>query len=166
MQPFAVIFDFNGTMLFDTPLQYQAWNMIAEQTIGKSIGIDTFLRTANGRSSAETVDIFWGKSLTKDEKQALISNKRQAYKHLCLTHPELFHLAAGIPEVLDLLKKYNIPFTIATSSNPASVDFYYEKLELRRYRLYGWQFSRKTGTGYLLCGGEGSAYESGELYCD
>ena len=77
MQPFAVIFDFNGTMLFDTPLQYQAWNMIAEQTIGKSIGIDTFLRTANGRSSAETVDIFWGKSLTKDEKQALISNKRQ-----------------------------------------------------------------------------------------
>ena len=58
MQPFAVIFDFNGTMLFDTPLQYQAWNMIAEQTIGKSIGIDMFLRTANGRSSAETVDIF------------------------------------------------------------------------------------------------------------
>lgn len=133
MQPFAVIFDFNGTMLFDTPLQYQAWNMIAEQTIGKSIGIDTFLRTANGRSSAETVDIFWGKSLTKDEKQALISNKRQAYKHLCLTHPELFHLADGIPEVLDLLKKHNIPFTIATSSNPASVDFYYEKLELNRW---------------------------------
>ena len=133
MQPFAVIFDFNGTMLFDTPLQYQAWNMIAEQSIGKSIGIDTFLRTANGRSSAETVDIFWGKSLTKDEKQALISNKRQAYKRLCLTHPELFHLADGIPQILDFLKKHEIPFTIATSSNPASVDFYYENLQLYRW---------------------------------
>lgn len=133
MQRFAVIFDFNGTMLFDTPLQYQAWNMLAEKTLGRSIGIDRFLRTANGRSSAETVDIFWGNSLTTDEKQALILDKRQAYKRLCLTHPELFHLADGIPEVLDLLKKHNIPFTIATSSNPASVDFYYEKLELDRW---------------------------------
>lgn len=59
MQQFAVIFDFNGTMLFDTPLQYQAWNMLAEKTMGRSIGIDQFLRTANGRSSTETVDIFW-----------------------------------------------------------------------------------------------------------
>ena len=71
MQPFAVIFDFNGTMLFDTPLQYQAWNMIAEQTIGKSIGIDTFLRTANGRSSAETVDIFWGKISDKGREASV-----------------------------------------------------------------------------------------------
>lgn len=133
MQRFAVIFDFNGTMLFDTPLQYQAWNMLAEKTMGRSIGIDQFLRTANGRSSTETVDIFWGNSLTTDEKQALILDKRQAYKELCLMHPELFHLADGIPQILDFLKKHKIPFTIATSSNPASVDFYYDNLQLDRW---------------------------------
>ncbi len=42
MQQFAVIFDFNGTMLFDTPLQYQAWNMLAEKTMGAALALTSF----------------------------------------------------------------------------------------------------------------------------
>lgn len=82
---------------------------------------------------AQRLSIFFGKFLTSDEKKTLILDKRQAYKDLCLSHPELFHLADGIPQILDFLKKHGIPFTIATSSNPASVDFYYENLQLNRW---------------------------------
>lgn len=71
MQPFAVIFDFNGTMLFDTPLQYQAWNMIAEQTIGKSIGIDTFLRTANRKIQCRNRRYFLGKLSDKGREASV-----------------------------------------------------------------------------------------------
>ena len=133
MQNFAVIFDFNGTMLFDTRIQYQAWNILAQKTLGHDIDQRTFLREANGRTSSETVDLFWGNHVTKQQKQALITRKRELYKEYCLAHPEEFHLAEGIPEILDLLLQYHVPFTIATSSNPNSVDFYFEHLQLGRW---------------------------------
>ena len=133
MQRFAVIFDFNGTMLFDTRIQYQAWNILAQKTLGHEIDQRTFLREANGRTSSETVDLFWGNHVTKQQKQALITRKRELYKEYCLAHPEEFHLAEGIPEILDLLQQYHVPFTIATSSNPNSVDFYFENMNLGRW---------------------------------
>ena len=108
MQRFAVIFDFNGTMLFDTRIQYQAWNILAQKTLGHEIDQRTFLREANGRTSSETVDLFWGNHVTKQQKQALITRKRELYKEYCLAHPEEFHLAEGIPEILDLLEKYRV----------------------------------------------------------
>ena len=71
MQPFAVIFDFNGTMLFDTPLQYQAWNMIAEQTIGKSIGIDMFFAHSKRKIQCRNRRYFLGKISDKG-REAII----------------------------------------------------------------------------------------------
>ncbi|MCD8357355.1 MAG: HAD family phosphatase [Clostridia bacterium] len=133
MQEFAVIFDFNGTMLFDTQIQYHAWDKLAKETLGHGIDQEEFLRSVNGRTSHETVEYFWGNRLCVEQKQALIDQKRKNYKEYCLTHPEEFRLADGIPEVLDLLKQRDIPFTIATSSNPQSVDFYFEYLNLGKW---------------------------------
>ncbi|MGM9676220.1 MAG: HAD family hydrolase [Butyricicoccus sp.] len=133
MQKFAVIFDFNGTMLFDTQIQYYAWDMLAKETLGQGIDQRVFLRNANGRTSSETVDFFWGTRIRKQQKQELITRKREIYKEYCLSHPEEFRLADGIPEILDLLQENNVPFTIATSSNPKSVDFYFEHLQLGRW---------------------------------
>lgn len=129
MCEFAVIFDFNGTMLFDTPIQFRAWNDLAEETLGHGLSEQEFLRCTNGRPSRETVEYFWG-DVGEEQLDSLVARKREKYKQLCLDHPELFHLADGITEVLDLLKTNNIPFTIATSSNPRSMDFYFEHLGL------------------------------------
>lgn len=129
MSEFAVIFDFNGTMLFDTPIQFRAWNDLAEETLGHGLSEEEFLRCTNGRPSRETVEYFWG-DVGEQQMQDLIVRKRDKYKQLCIAHPELFHLADGLTEVLDLLKQKEIPFTIATSSNPSSMDFYFEHLGL------------------------------------
>lgn len=133
MQKFAVIFDFNGTMLFDTPLQLEAWSRLLEETQGRSIAKDEFLRCTNGRTSRETVQHFWGAGLSAQQQDVLIERKRELYRQLCMEHPERFHLVNGLPDVLDLLKKYDIPFTIATSSSPRSVDFYFEHLGLGQW---------------------------------
>lgn len=133
MEQFAVIFDFNGTMLFDTQIQYQAWNILVQETLGHGIDQQEFLRQANGRTSSETVDLFWRKRVKKQQKQELITRKREIYKQYCLSHPEEFRLADEIPELLNLLKQHDIPFTIATSSSPKSVDFYFEHLHLGRW---------------------------------
>ncbi|MDO4174767.1 MAG: HAD family phosphatase [Eubacteriales bacterium] len=133
VQKFAVIFDFNGTMLFDTQMQYHAWDRLAQETLGHGIGQEEFLRYANGRTSHETVEFFWGGSVGEEQKKTLIAKKRKYYQEYCLTHPEEFQLAEGIPMILDYLKEHNIPFTIATSSNPQSVDFYFAHLRLEKW---------------------------------
>lgn len=133
MQKFAVIFDFNGTMLFDTPLQFHAWDELAKETLGHGIPWEEFIRCTNGRTSSETVAYFWGDGLQKQEQKALIRRKRELYQQQCLAHPEEFHLAEGIPEVLDMLKQKSVSFTIATSSNPQSVDFYFAHLDLGKW---------------------------------
>lgn len=130
MREFAVIFDFNGTMLFDTPIQFQAWSELAEETLGHGLSREQFMQCTNGRTSSETIDYFWGSDVPPERKRELVARKRENYKRLCLTHPESFHLAEGLPKVLDLLRAGGIPFTIATSSNPASMDFYFEHLNL------------------------------------
>ena len=129
MCDFAVIFDFNGTMLFDTQIQFRAWNDLAEETLGHGLSEEEFLRCTNGRPSRETVEYFWG-DVEEEQMEELVARKRRKYKELCLAHPEMFHLADGMTEVLDLLKEHEIPFTIATSSNPRSMDFYFEHLGL------------------------------------
>lgn len=129
MEDFAIIFDFNGTMLFDTPLQFRAWNELAEETLGHGLSEEEFLRCTNGRPSRETVEYFWG-DVGEAQTNALVARKREKYKALCLANPAEFHLADGLPEVLDLLKQAGVPFTIATSSNPRSMDFYFDHLNL------------------------------------
>lgn len=133
MQDFSVIFDFNGTILFDTPLQFRAWNGLLEETRGRCINENDFLRNANGRTSEETIAYFWGKQISETERHHLMAEKRKRYRALCLQYPELFHLADGLPEVLDCLSQHDIPFTIATSSSPSSVDFYFTHLKLDRW---------------------------------
>lgn len=133
MQNFAVIFDFNGTMLFDTPVQYQAWNMVAQKTLGHELDLQTFLRESNGQTSTEIVHRFWGSGVTEQQRQTLIAQKRNMYRDYYVTHPEELHLAEGLPKLLDLLLQHHIPFTIATSSDPISVDFYFQHLKLERW---------------------------------
>ena len=137
MCDFAVIFDFNGTMLFDTQIQFRAWNDLAEETLGHGLSEEEFLHCTNGRPSRETVEYFWG-DVGEAQMGELVARKREKYKQLCLAHPEIFHLADGITQVLDLLKKNGILFTIATSSNPRSMDFYFEHLGLATW------FNRET----------------------
>lgn len=148
VQEFAVIFDFNGTMLFDTPLQHAAWSELLEETLGHGIEKDVFLRSTNGRTSHETVTYFWG-DISPQQRQDMIERKRIRYRELCMQQPDLFHLADGLSDVLDLLRKNGIPFTIATSSSPRSMDFYFEHLGLSRWFdrakviCSGWNFPGK-----------------------
>ncbi len=120
-------------MLFDTPLQLEAWNSLLEETQGRRVPEEEFLQSANGRTSRETVEYFWGEDVTPQQVSELIQCKRRRYRELCMEHPEIFHLAEGLPEVLDLLMENGVPFTIATSSGPDSVDFYFEHLGLARW---------------------------------
>lgn len=129
----AVIFDFNGTMLADTLFQLRAWNTVLAAHGDQPLTELRYRQELCGRSSRETVFAVWGRELPKQQVQQLCDEKKRRYQQLCLQDSDNFRLVDGLEEFLDRLKASGTPFTIATSSSPYSVDFYFENLELGRW---------------------------------
>lgn len=129
----AVIFDFNGTMVFDTPLQLKAWNQVLEDSGRPPVDAETFQQTLNGRNGREMIAYLWGSGLSEQRIHFYRSEKKRIYRALCQQDSEHFCLAPGLERYLDTLKQLEIPFTIATSASPYSVNFYYHSLRLARW---------------------------------
>lgn len=133
MQSNAVIFDFNGAMLFDTPIQWKAWNQVLEQSGRPTVDETTFRDKLNGRSGREMISALWGGGLSQQRIHFYRSEKQRIYRELCRSDKEHFCLAPGLERYLDDLKRLDIPFTIATSASRYSVNFYYDALGLDRW---------------------------------
>ncbi len=129
----AVIFDFNGTMLFDTVFQLNAWNRVLENCGKPQIEEEVFRNVLSGRNSRETIEYLWGGGMSEQRIRFYSDEKKRIYQELCLNDPEHFCLVPGLENYLDELKREGIPFTIATSSSPYSVNFYYQNLGLDRW---------------------------------
>ncbi|MDO5547076.1 MAG: HAD family phosphatase [Eubacteriales bacterium] len=133
MEKQAVIFDFNGTMFFDTIFQLNAWNQVLADHQMDPIPEEEYRNVLCGRGSMETVRYIWGDRLTEEESTRYRMKKKDYYQQLCLSDPEHFCLVPGLEAYLDALCENEIPFTIATSASPYSVDFYFENLHLDRW---------------------------------
>lgn len=129
----GILFDFNGTMLFDEPLQNKAWRLFLENKIGRKVTEEEFQEYIHGRNAEVTLPYFLKKELTYEEVVELEEEKEKVYRELCLNSPDIFKLAKGLPEFLDELKKKKIPFTIATASALNNVKFFFEHLDLGKW---------------------------------
>lgn len=129
----AVIFDLNGVILFDTPLQWHAWNRVLEDSGREPVQEAVFREQFNGRTSREMIAALWGRGLSEQRIHFYQSEKQHIYRDLCEKDKEHFCLAPGLGRYLDDLKRLGIPFTIATSASRYSVNFYYQNLGLNRW---------------------------------
>ena len=125
----AVIFDFNGTMIFDGALQEKAWRTYISQHTGKPVSDQDFLDFIHGRNVDITLSHFWGRTFSRAETAAMEEEKEVIYRELCLHSPD-FRLADGLPAFLEELKRAHIPMTIATASNRQNVLFFFQQLGL------------------------------------
>ena len=101
----AVIFDFNGTMFFDSDKHEQAWRRYLEQELGKRISRQTYQREVHGKDNADIVRYFWGAQVSAEEISRRSEEKESLYRELCLADKAAFHLAGGLPEFLDALQE-------------------------------------------------------------
>lgn len=129
----AVIFDFNGTMLFDSPKHDIAWREFLADLIGRTISDEEMSEYVHGRNNQFVLEHFTGRSMTPEEIDQLSEDKERIYRKLCLEDKEGFHLAKGLPVFLDILSVCNIPMTIATMSGKGNLDMYYKYLNLDRW---------------------------------
>ena len=125
------IFDFNGTLLFDTPAHADAWRAFLLEK-GIAVTDEDIQKHIQGRPNPDILRYFLGE-LTDSEILTCSKRKEEQYRAVCLQQNDWFRLVDGVPEMFDRLREMNVPFTIATSSQWDNVSFYFEHLGLGRW---------------------------------
>lgn len=130
----AVIFDFNGTMFFDTDKHDASWKCFLENLCKRRITQEELSSyNVHGRTNRMILEHFTGASLPEARAHELSEQKEAMYRKLCLQDRARFHLANGVTAYLDFLKKRGIPRTIATASGKSNLDFYISEFQLARW---------------------------------
>lgn len=129
----GIIFDFNGTLLFDSEKHYQAWRVYSKQLRGYSFTDDEMRKYMFGRTNEDIIAYAIGKKPDSELCEKLAKEKESVYRDMCRNDRENFKLAPYAEEFLDYLCEKNIPHTIATMSEKDNVDFYIEEFKLERW---------------------------------
>lgn len=135
----GVIFDFNGTLLWDTRLHNKAWDIFLKK-YSISLSDEEKHQRIHGRLNSEIMMYLFDNKLTSEDMDRYVLEKETIYQRLC-TELDDFSLAEGTIELFEKLKEKEIPFVIATASDLMNVEFYIKTLNLinwfkREYIIY------------------------------
>jgi beta-phosphoglucomutase-like phosphatase (HAD superfamily) len=127
----GVIFDFNGTLLWDTKLHNIAWDNFLKEH-GFSLSDEDKRRRIHGRLNSEILLDLFEKKLTQKQVGQYTLEKELGYQKLC-KKLDCFSLAEGVIELFEKLQSQEIPFVIATASGLENVEFYIREFELNKW---------------------------------
>lgn len=128
----SVIFDFNGTLVFDTANHDRAWKIITSKYREKPFSDEELEKNIHGRTNKAIFEYITGGELNAAEVDKFSTEKELIYQKLC-REDKNFRLIRGAEDFLNYLRDNKIPRTIATASNRMNVDFYVEMLHLERW---------------------------------
>lgn len=129
----GIIFDFNGTLFWDSEIQENAWKTFGTKLSGRNITDEEFNTYIHGRTNKDTLEYLTERVLTDKEVNELAQQKESIYRDLCKSDLNKFKLAPGVERYLDYLKENNIPFTIATASEINNVNFFIKEFQLDKW---------------------------------
>jgi HAD superfamily hydrolase (TIGR01509 family) len=130
----GVVFDFNGTLFWDTPYQNRSWDAylklhnITLTSEEKNIYI-------HGRNGKDTFEYLFKREFTSEEINELIEEKEVLYRNECLKNN--MELAPGSISFLNYLNENGVKLAIATASGKTNVDFFIEKFDLYKFFEHG-----------------------------
>lgn len=128
----GVIFDFNGTMFFDSPLHLKAWKERAKIYFGKNLTDREVEQNIQGRSNHLILSYLSSSPLSKEEERRIGLEKEKRYRKLVRDNSPL-SLAPGLLSFLSLLKEHQVPLAIAASSEKTNRAFYLKTFPLLEY---------------------------------
>ena len=129
----AVLFDFNGTLLPDSPQNEAAWLEFAKTAAGKVLTPAEFQKNVHGKNNRLVLEYLFERPLTKEEALELGEQKEDIYREMVRQTPATQQLMPGAPEFLDELKARGIPVNIATAAGYGNVRFYFDFFGLERW---------------------------------
>lgn len=129
----AVIFDFNGTLFFDNDKHIKAWGEISKLLRGHGISEDELHTHINGVPNHKVVSYMLNGKASEADMQKYSNLKEEYYRKFCKEDEEHFHLVKGSEAFFDKLKEKSIPFTIASASIKANIEFFVESFHLDQW---------------------------------
>lgn len=127
----ALIFDFNGTLFWDTEYHRQAWGAISLRLRNRPLANEES-HHLNGRTNAETIAYLLGRAPSEEEVFRISMEKEDLYKHICLGHRPL-SLAPGAITLFKRAKQAGFQLAIATSAGEGNVRLYEAWFSLSEY---------------------------------
>lgn len=129
----GVIFDFNGTLFFDSDKHVLAWGRISEEVRGCKISDEELQAHFYGVPNNRAVEYLLQKKCEEEELNRYSELKEAYYREFCRADKERFHLVAGAEALFDKLLENGIPFTIASASIKPNIDFFVESFHLKKW---------------------------------
>ena len=126
----GIIFDFNGTLLLDDPINILSWKKYAKRKFNYNL-TDAEYHKYNGTPGEAWIEGITKGQVTGEAAIKCREEKEDQYRE-DLKDADI-DLIKGAKEFFDELKKNKIPFTIATSSNKQNVELYFEKFGLNKW---------------------------------
>lgn len=126
----GVVFDFNGTLYWDTALHNMAWDQFLEKN-NIFLSDEEKDRRIHGKNNIDILKNLFARELSPAEIAGMSIEKEDIYQRMCLKHK--LGLAPGSVTFFKFLKKNKIPYTIATAADLYNIDFYFEYLHLGAY---------------------------------
>ena len=129
----GIIFDFNGTLYWDSKLHYDAWREFSAMLRETPFTDEEMRDKMFGHTNSDIIEYLIGQKPSQEMVDKYGKEKEAVYRKRCLLNPDEFKLAPGAIDLLDFLKANNIPMTIATMSEWDNVEFY-----IKEFRLDKW----------------------------
>ena len=129
----GVIFDFNGTMFFDSDKHIKAWVEFTEELIGREITTKEKRVYVSNKSGREIIEHFLGYEISDDMYEQFSEEKEGIYRRLCNDDKETLKLAPGLEQFLDFLTENNVPRTVASVAPLSNMMYYFETFDLYRW---------------------------------
>lgn len=125
----GVLFDFNGTLIFDNDINFKAWRETCEKIRGTPMTWEEY-QICNGQPFKGFMNFILKRECTKEEEKFGVEKEALYRKYLAESN---IQLADGAIQLFEEMKAKNVPFNIATSSNKENVDLYVEKFGLGKW---------------------------------
>lgn len=126
----GVIFDFNGTLFWDTPKHELAWFEMATRLRGAPLSSTDMKEHIHGQINTAIISYFLDKPCSAAEAKPYSLEKEAIYRDLCAQDPNFLQLAPGAIALFEWLKSHHIPQSIATASIKENVDFFIKTFHL------------------------------------
>lgn len=129
----GVIFDFNGTLFFDSDKQEASWRAYSEKVRGYPLSGEEMLHKMHGRPNKAVLEYLTGQSIEEEILLKMGQEKEQLYRDMCKEDVQNTKLTPGSIELFEFMIVQKIPFTIATASEITNVKFFFEVFELGKW---------------------------------
>lgn len=126
----GAIFDFNGTLFWDTELHNQAWDTYLGRFNINLSSEEKHLKL-HGKNNFQLIHDLFDVELSNEAINKIAHEKELLYQDL--VKDRKLQLADGVTEMLETLQNRKIPFTIVTASDKLNIDFFFEYLGLEKW---------------------------------